>query len=259
MVACHARQVECGLELSAQLVVLPFAVALDALSARDGRAVGIDRGRRNRHARGPKRSNVQAGRLGQPKRVIEETDDVHPQPRVLGVATLAMPGRQPIRWRERRRCRDRRDDGHLWPDRATGWNDTGRCYCSLGSGHSVNRTAPAGGSANRHGTAGDRGSRRQQDLSPPQASGPHAQGAGPAPVSLQPVRRAACRPGRLVRGRRGRDVRDRRAKWEREEHPAEVPRRDLPRRRDEDPGGGCWRCAAGCPRSSSSGSASTPT
>ena len=63
----------------------------------------------------------------------------------------------------------------------------------------------------------------------------HAQGARPASVPARRLGPAAGARRRLVHGPEGRVLRDRRPQRLRQEHAAEVPGRDLPRRRGPDP------------------------
>ncbi len=76
------------------------------------------------------------------------------------------------------------------------------------------------------GSADRRGS-RYQDVSRARGAGPHAQGArsaSPAPLRARAVHSSA---GRLLRDRARRVLRHRGAQRQRQEHVAEVPRRDL--------------------------------
>ena len=96
-------------------------------------------------------------------------------------------------------------------------------------------TPRASSSAREHGGR-DHGRRRLEDVPAAAPALLDAQGAGAAPVPLERDRRAARAPGRVGHGRARRVLRHRRPQRERQEHAAQVPRRDLRGRRREHAG-----------------------
>ena len=80
----------------------------------------------------------------------------------------------------------------------------------------------------------DRRRRRDEDLSRARGAGAHAQGAGTAPDAAHPPRDLPGAARHLLRRASRRVLRDRRAQRQRQEHAAEVPRRDLRSRQRAD-------------------------